>query len=378
MPQSTILIVDDEPANLAVLNKILNPEFRIMACKSGEHAMKNALRDPAPDLILLDVMMPEMDGYEVLRRLRQDDKTRDIPVIFVTALDGSVDEERGLKLGAVDYITKPVKPAIVFARVNAHLEIKHARDRLKNQNIWLEAEVTRRMSDNLLIQDASLCALAQLAETRDSDTGNHILRTQAYVEALANKLQGYPQYAAKLAEPALNRIVKASPLHDIGKVGIPDRILLKPDKLTDDEWAVMKSHTTIGGETIVNAINRASKHSGHTKGEPQPEALAFLEAARVIAVSHHEKWDGTGYPDGLAGENIPLSARLMALSDVFDALTTPRVYKKAWPMDRAVQTIMEEKGKHFDPDIAEAFYSLRGTFDDIRRRMADEQSAIER
>jgi len=369
---STILIVDDEPANLAVLNQLLSAKHRVLASKTGEQALTNASKEPGPDLILLDIMMPGMDGYTVLSRLRENEKTREIPVIFVTALDDTVDEEKGLELGAVDYIIKPIKPAIVKARVSAHLEIKHARDRLRDQNIWLEAEVTRRMQENILIQDLSLCTLTQLAETRDSDTGNHILRTQGYVEALARQLQSHPQFAPELDDLHLIRIAKASPLHDIGKVGIPDAILLKPGKLTSEEWEIMKNHTRIGGEAIRNAIEKATTTTiSNQIFKTRPESLAFLEVACVIATSHHEKWDGTGYPDGLEGPAIPFPARLMALADVYDALTTPRVYKKAWPTEEAANWIIEQKGKHFDPIVVEAFESMRKQFEHIQHTLAD-------
>lgn len=373
MSKSTILIVDDEPINLVVLNQLLTTNYLVQACKSGEQAIRNAAREPRPDLILLDVMMPGMDGYTVLSRLRENEKTRDIPVIFVTALDDEIDEERGFELGAVDYIAKPIKPAIVKARVMAHLEIKQARDRLKNQNAWLETEVARRIRENLMIQDISLCALAQLAETRDSDTGKHILRTQAYVKALAQKLQSHPRFSSELDELHLSRIVKASPLHDIGKVGIPDHILLKPGKLTIEEWEIMKNHCRIGGNVIRHAIDKAKVSTKEADFETSPESLVFLEVAYDIATSHHERWDGTGYPDGLAGQAIPLSARLMALADVFDAMTTPRVYKKPWSTDEAAQLISEQKGKQFDPDIVEAFESIRETFENIQQALSDSE-----
>jgi putative two-component system response regulator len=379
MTQPTILIVDDEPANLAVLNQLLSPEYRIMACKSGEKALQNAAKQPGPDLILLDVMMPLMDGYEVMTRLKKDVSTREIPVIFVTALDGLMDEERGLGLGAVDYITKPIKPAIVKARIHTHLELKRHRDHLKEQNQWLESEVSRRMEENLLIQDVSLCALAQLAETRDNETGNHILRTQAYVAVLGKALQSRPGYAEELADPQLDRIVKACPLHDIGKVGIPDRILLKPGKLTSEELDICKTHARIGADAIDNAIARVLS-AGIQKEVPaaKPQSLAFLEMARVIALTHHEKWDGSGYPNGLAGEAIPLPGRLMALADVFDALITARVYKKAWTMSETVRHIREQKGRHFDPAIVDAFDSVLAEFDDIRLRFKDHDPAFKK
>jgi putative two-component system response regulator len=371
---STILIVDDEPANLSVLSQLLSPSYLVRACRSGEHALQSVGREPRPDLILLDIMMPEMDGYTVLSRLQEDDHSREIPVIFVTALDDEVDEEKGLRLGAVDYITKPVKPAIVLARVRAHVEIKQARDRLKTQNTWLEAEVVRRMRENLLIQDVNLCAMAQLAETRNVGVGNHILRTQAYVEVLACQLRLHPGFASDLEGVRLTRIVKASPLHDIGKIGIPDHILLKPGKFTPEEWEIMKMHTRIGGDAIRHAMAKAVNLNVGQTGDTKPEALAFLEVAAIIATSHHEKWDGTGYPDGLAGRAIPLPARLMALPDIFDALTTAREYKKAWSTEDAVACIRQQKGMHFDPEIVEAFEAVREKFENIQQNMADSEA----
>ncbi len=367
-----ILIVDDEPTNLTVLSALLRPSYTVRVCKSGPQALEAAVREPRPDLILLDVMMPGMDGFAVLDQLRQQPQTAEIPVIFVTALDDTVDEENGLQHGAVDYITKPIKPAVVLKRVQVHVEVKQARDRLKSQNAWLEAEVKRRMSDNLLIQDVSLAALAQLTETRDSELGNHIARTKAYVETLARKLQKDPQFAPQLEENALTRIVKAAPLHDIGKVGIPDHILLKPGKLTPEEWTCMQSHCQIGANAIERAILSTLPHYSGASAESKPESLLFLEAAKEIALSHHEKWDGRGYPSGLSGEQIPLSARMMALADVFDALTTPRVYKEAWSNERATKLILEERGRHFDPSVVDAFEAELDTFITIQRQLADE------
>jgi putative two-component system response regulator len=366
-----ILVVDDNPTNLEVLSQLLLPSFRVHACKSGEQALVSAGRDPKPDLILLDVMMPGMDGYTVLTRLREDENTCEIPVIFVTALDDDLDEERGLRLGAVDYITKPIRPAIMLARVRAQIELKRGRDQLKDHNAWLESEISRRMRENLLIQDASLCALAELAETRDTDTGNHVLRTQAYVETLARRLQSHPRFAHELDEISLTRIVKAAPLHDIGKIGIPDHILLKPGSFTRDEWEIMKTHSRIGGNTIRRAIDKALAANPAPTKEGKPESLAFLEAAQSIATSHHEKWDGSGYPDALTGDAIPLAARLMALADVFDALTMVRVYKKPWPVREAVDFIVGQKGSHFDPDVVEAFEQSLEEFEGIRTTFSD-------
>ncbi|MDD2463023.1 MAG: response regulator [Desulfobulbus sp.] len=371
MATPIILIVDDEPANLTVLSALLRPFYTVRACKSGPQALEAASREPRPDLILLDVMMPGMDGFSVLGRLRQQPDTADIPVIFVTALDDTLDEEHGLQQGAVDYITKPIKPTVVLSRVQVHVEVKQARDRLKSQNAWLEDEVKRRMSDNLLIQDVSLAAMAQLAETRDSDLGNHIARTQAYVNALARRLQKHPDYAARLDENSLTRIVKAAPLHDIGKIGIPDNILLKPDKLSRDEWSCMQTHCQVGGNAIERAIAATLPHYNTTSTNAKPESLLFLEVAKEIALFHHEKWDGSGYPFGLAGEQIPLSARLMALADVFDALTTPRVYKRPWSIEEATALIFEQRGKHFDPAVVDAFEAEFQTFIRIQQQLAD-------
>lgn len=371
MSQSTILLVDDEPANLAILSQILSPMFRVLATKTGEQALQNAVKDPGPDLILLDIMMPGMDGYTVLSRLQENEKTRDIPVIFVTALDESTDEEHGLKLGAVDYITKPIRPAIVKARVKAHLEIKHSRDSLKNQNALLEAKIARRMRDNIMVQDISLCALAGLAEAQGSYMDNHIIRTKAYVEALVRKLKSNSLFFHGMDEAHLAQIINAVPLHDIGKVGIPDHILLKTGQLSSEEWEIMKGHCRIGGEAIANAMEKARIANPDPEFEIRPEALAFLEVARDMATFHHEKWDGTGYPEGLSGSSIPLPARLMALADVFDTLTTARANNKSWSVEDAARLILEQKGKHFDPDIVDAFEAILDTFKNIHQTLSD-------
>ncbi|MFM2058136.1 MAG: hypothetical protein RLY71_2521 [Pseudomonadota bacterium] len=371
MVKPTILVVDDEPINLTVLSRLLQPHYRVLGARSGASALNLLASDVPPDLILLDVMMPEMDGYSVLRQLKQNARTREVPVIFVTALGAEDDEEHGLALGAVDYIVKPVKPAIVLARVRAQLELKTARDRLADQNAWLERELARRMHEALLAQDLTLCVMAGLAETRDSDTGNHIQRTQRYVEVLARHLQSDPAYAADLDEAQLMRIVKGAPMHDIGKIGIGDAILLKPGKLTPDELAIMRTHVQIGGDALKQAIDRTLAMHPVQDADEMPEAIRFLEVARIIAMHHHEHWDGSGYPDGLAGTDIPLPARLMALADVFDALTMRRVYKEPWSMERAAQHIASQSGRHFDPGIVAAFIRIQDEFASIAARLAD-------
>lgn len=374
LPRQTVLIVDDTPQNITVLGELLHPHYAVRAANSGERALRAAHSDPRPDIILLDVMMPGMDGYEVLQRLHAERETRDIPVIFVTAMDSAESEERGLELGAVDYITKPIKPAIVLARVRAHLELKHARDRLANQNEWLEREVARRMSENLLVQDLSMRALACLAEARDTDTGHHILRTQAYVDILAHQLEHHERFADALADGRLDMVVKAAPLHDLGKVGIPDAILLKPGRLTPEEFEVMKTHAAIGADAISQAMRDALAAADDNMAAQAPGAFAFLQVAREIALSHHEKWDGSGYPAGLAGDTIPAAGRLMALADVFDALTCTRVYKKPMPIDQASQIITEGRGTHFDPDVVDAYLACRERFAEIATRFADSEA----
>ena len=353
--QPNILIVDDVPENLSVLGELLQPTYRVRAANSGARALQIANSPPPPDLILLDVMMPGMDGYQVLRELRDNATTRDIPVIFVTAMDGTDDEEKGLDLGAVDYITNPIRPAIVLARVRAQLELKRARDILSDHNAYLEQEVARRMAENQLIQEVSIHALAHLAETRDPETGNHLRRTQEYVRTLARGLKHHPRFSHYLDERTISQLAQSAPLHDIGKVGIPDHILLKPGKLTPDEWAIMKTHAEIGAEAIAQAIADSAR------------PVEFLQIAQEIARGHHEKWDGSGYPRGLAGDGIPISARLMALADVFDALICARVYKPPMPYEEAYSIIVSGSGTHFDPDVVDAFIREFDTF----KRIAD-------
>ncbi|MDZ4202482.1 MAG: response regulator, partial [Gallionella sp.] len=350
MDKATLLIVDDEPANLAILMHVLRPIYRVRAANSGENALRAAASEPRPNLILLDVMMPGLDGYAVLDRLRKNPATVDIPVLFVTALNDVDAEERGLAIGAADYIAKPIKPALLLARVRTQLEAKQSRDWLKDKNAILEAEVSRRMVENDLTQRLSIRALAHLAETRDPETGNHILRTQAYVKRMAIGLQQHPRFSAFLNSHNIDLLAKSAPLHDIGKVGIPDNILQKPGALTAEEWQVMKTHAKLGSDAIEQAERDIDT------------PLEFLVLAKEIAHWHHEKWDGSGYPDGLAGDEIPISARLMAVADVFDALISPRVYKSAMPYSEARDIIMTGRGKHFDPDMVDAFIE---NFDDF-------------
>lgn len=368
----TILVVDDNKDNLTVIGGLLQHPYRVRLALSGEQALRVARGTPRPDLILLDVMMPAMDGYEVLRQLRAAPETRDLPVIFVTAMGAAEDEEKGLRLGAVDYIAKPIRPAVLMARVRTHLELKQARDWLKDENAYLDSEIDRRTEEISLLKDISLNALAMLAETRDNETGNHLRRTQAYVEVLMRRLQNHPGYRAQLDARQQAMIAKATPLHDIGKVGIADDILLKPGKLTPEEFEVMKTHSRIGAQAIDDAIHRVLGDNPEALHDQRADSpLAFLDMARVIALRHHEKWDGSGYPDGLAGTAIPLPARLMAVADVYDALTCKRHYKEAFPEARVIEIIRQGRGKHFDPEIVDALLDAPWEFGDIARRYAD-------
>jgi putative two-component system response regulator len=349
--QAKLLIVDDEKLNINLLVELFKDDYRLAVAKSGAQALQRAL-EQRPDLILLDIMMPEMDGYEVLRRLQALSATADIPVIFVTALGEVGDEQQGLELGAVDYITKPISPPIVKARVKNHLELKRSREELKHQNEALELIVAERTEEVRLTQDVTIQALASLAETRDNDTGAHLRRTQLYLQVLAKALQG-------LDDRTIELLTKSAPLHDIGKVGVPDHILLKPGRLTAEEFEVIKRHPVLGRD----ALQKAEENLGTSSH--------FLRLARDIAYTHHEKWDGTGYPQGLSGEAIPLGGRLMALADVYDALISRRVYKEAFSHEDAVAEIVKGRGSHFDPALVDLFLENSDQFQSIANRFRD-------
>jgi putative two-component system response regulator len=361
--ESTLLIVDDVADNLTLLLECLDPHYRVRVATNGPRALSLARVEPTPDLILLDIMMPGMNGYEVFARLRADPATRGIPVMFVTAIGDPDAEQQGLDIGAADYIVKPLRPSVVLARVRTQLELKRARDVLAGHAAALEAEVARRMADNERVQDAAIHALARLAEKRDSDTGLHLRRTQEYVRALALRLRASGCYVDQLDDAAIAAIAKSAPLHDIGKVAIPDQILLKPGPLTPAEWEVMRTHASQGRD----AIERAE--------QDVRVPLEFLAYAKQITHSHHERWDGGGYPEGLAGQAIPLSARLMALADVFDALTSARVYKAAYTPAVARDLIVAESGRQFDPAVVDAFVASFAQFAGIADTLRDPAGA---
>jgi putative two-component system response regulator len=346
-----ILIVDDSEMITQMLTETLKDSYAIVTSNNGQKALEIASADPPPDIILLDVQMPGMNGYEVCERLKALEKTRAIPIIFITGLNGEDNEYRGLELGALDYISKPFSLALVKARVRNHLELKKYRD-------GLEELVQVRTRELELTQEVAMESMGTLAEFRDPETGGHIKRTQHYIKALAMKLQNNDKFKDLLQDSIIDLLYKSAPLHDIGKVAISDSILLKPGKLTGEEFEEMKNHTVYGR----NVIHAAAKRIGDN---------SFLHIAEEIAYTHHEKWDGTGYPQGLKGNDIPVSGRMMALADVYDALISKRVYKPPMPHHKAVSVICGEQGIHFDPDIVEAFMSLSDIFRNIALGFAD-------
>ncbi|WP_207234111.1 MULTISPECIES: two-component system response regulator [Shewanella] len=356
--KATVLTVDDTVTNIEVVKGVLADDYLVQAALNGPVALK-IIAKHKPDLILLDVMMPDMDGYEVCRQLKANDETKDIPVIFLTAKSQEEDETKGLALGAVDYITKPISPPILKERVKNHLLLKASRDMLARQNEVLEERVQERTQQLVDLQDVAMVAMGALAESRDPETGNHIRRTQHYVKALAIELAKTDEHKDYLQPDVITALFKSAPLHDIGKVGVEDSILLKPGKLTDEEFEEMKKHTTYGRD----AIEAAEGSLGIADN--------FLLFAKEIAYSHQEKWDGSGYPEGLAGEDIPVSARIMAVADVYDALISARVYKPAFSHEKAVSIILEGKGSHFDPLMVDCFEKITDKFQQIAKQYSD-------
>ncbi|MFM7204378.1 MAG: two-component system response regulator [Myxococcota bacterium] len=357
--RSTILAVDDAPENLNLLYAVLKDEFRVRLATSGHKALEMLQRQPPPDLILLDVMMPMLDGYQVCRQIKGSPQTAEIPVIFLTARAEDEDEAEGFAAGAVDYITKPLSPPLLLARVRTHLELKAARDKLREQNQTLQSRVRERTRQIEQLQDVTIRVMASLAETRDNETGNHIKRTQKYVFMLATYLQQHTPLRDELTDDVIELLYKSAPLHDVGKIGIPDAILLKPGKLTAEEFEIMKLHTVYGRDVIA--------HAEQQLGEPN----SFLRFAREIAYSHQEKYDGTGYPEGLRAAQIPLSARIMAVADVYDALTTRRPYKEPFTHEDSCRMIISGSGQHFDPVVVQAFVALKEQFLRVSRELAD-------
>lgn len=360
----TVLIVDDSAANLSLLAGLLHDTYTVKAVNHGAKALKVASQEQ-PDLILLDILMPDVNGYDVCRQLKAYKHTQHIPVIFLTSKTEVASEEIGMSLGAVDYITRPINPQILLSRVRAHFVDASRARTMRVNNEYLEFEVSKRVREFAALQQVTILAMASLAEVRDHDTGNHLRRTQNYMRALANKLRKHPKFSAYLNDSVIDMLFKCAPLHDIGKVGIPDRILLKPGRYEPQEFAIMKTHPELGHAALVRAQ------------EAVGESIEFLEVARQIVYSHHEKWDGSGYPQGLVGDAIPIPARLMALADVYDALISRRVYKPGMSHAKAATIIIEGLGKHFDPDVVDAFLDLSTEFQEIAARYADSDEELE-
>lgn len=358
--KQTILVVDDTPDNLFLVSNLLKDLYSVKVANSGEKALKYLSETSLlPDLILLDIMMPVLSGYDVIKKIKENPHLNNIPVVFLTAKSSIQDEKMGLEFGASDYITKPISPPILLARVKTQLENKAAADFLKDHNEFLEKEIQKRTREIVAIQDVTIFVMASLAETRDNETGNHIRRTSNYVRVLAKKLQTHPKFKEYLTDEMIHTLYKSAPLHDIGKIGIPDHILLKPGKLTPEEFEVMKTHTTLGKEAIEHAENQLGFQ------------VDFLKTAKEIAYSHQEKYDGSGYPLGLKADEIPISARLMTVADVYDALISKRVYKESFDLNLAFRIMKEGRGTHFDPDMIDAFLEIKDEFEKIANSFVD-------
>lgn len=359
LSECIVLIVDDTEANVDILVEALGDDYEISVAMDGETALEN-IEMEMPDIILLDIMMPGMDGYEVCRRIKENKATAEIPIIFLTAMTDINSKTKGFALGAVDYIIKPFEILEVKARVHTHLSLKLAKYELSKQNEILEQKVIERTKELSLTQEATIEAMACLAEYRDPETGGHIKRTKNYMKILAEELKKNPKFTDVLNNETIELLYNSAPLHDIGKIGIRDSILLKDGKLTEEEFEEMKKHTILG----YDSLEKASKKFGDN---------SFLKYAKELARFHQEKWNGTGYPDGLRGEQIPLSGRLMAVADVYDALISKRSYKPAFSHQKAVQIILEGKGQHFDPEITDAFMNIQEEFRKIAHQYADSE-----
>ena len=354
--RGNILIVDDTPANLQLLVQMLrNQGYNPRPVPSGKLALQAAAMEP-PELILLDIMMPEMDGYEVCRHLKENDLLRDIPVIFLSALSETFDKVKAFQAGGVDYVTKPFQWEEVHARVETHLRLWRMQNELQGYNHLLEEKVQEQVREISESQMTTIFALAKLAEHRDEDTGKHLERVQIFCRILSTELSKQPKYCQRISSTYINNIFHASPLHDIGKVGIPDSILLKAGKLTPDEFEIMKHHAQIGAETLEEVRMKYPNNS-------------FITMGIDIAHFHHEKWDGSGYPGGLAGEQIPLSARIMAVADVYDALRSQRCYKPPFSHEKSRTIILELSGVQFDPEVVNVFILKEEEIKTIRDEM---------
>lgn len=357
--KATIMVVDDTPANLKLLEQTFGTQnYRVLGFPQGAMALRAAAVKP-PDIILLDIKMPEMDGFEVCRRLKADNRLKDIPVLFISSLAETEDKIKAFLVGGVDYVTKPFQFEEVNARVKTHLHLRWMQHELEKHNNQLEDLVRENVKEISDSQLATIVALSKLAEYRDDETGQHINRTRSFCRLLAEKLRDNSKYSEVISETFIENIYSAAPLHDIGKVSIADNILLKTEKLTSEEFEIMKTHSTIGAKTLESVRAMYPKNG-------------FINMGICLTRSHHEKWDGSGYPDGLVGEEIPLSARIMALADVYDALRSKRPYKAAFSHEKSREIIQGSVRKHFDPDVQGAFISIESNFNEIYEQIKDD------
>ncbi len=347
--KQTIMVVDDTAENLKLLESMLEGEgYDVRMFPSGAMMLK-AAEKVVPDLVMLDILMPDMDGYEVCRRMRSTEALREVPVLFLSALTDVKNKVKAFEVGGMDYVTKPFQFEEVHARVKTHLLLRKSLRELEGHRSGLEKLVGEKVREITESQLATITALSKLAESRDDETGYHIERTRTFCKILCEHLRKTPRYGDSMDDAYVSDVFNASVLHDVGKVGIPDRILLKPDRLTPPEFEMIKTHTAIGARTL----QAAHRHYPHN---------SFINMGIAIARSHHERWNGNGYPDGLKGEDIPLSARIMAVADVYDALRTKRPYKAAMPHDEVARMLREGAGKDFDPAVVEAFNATETDF----------------
>lgn len=363
--QSLVLVVDDTPENLELMSGLLLGTYRVKVASNGAKALRIAAAEPQPDLILLDIMMPEMDGYEVCRRLKADPLTADIPVVFLTAKTEQADEQQGFDLGAVDYITKPISPPIVLARVHAQLQLKASADFLRDKSEYLELEVRRRTRDMQRLQEVTIEAMANLAAMRDNPCGRHLARVEPYMTTLATALaHQQPMLVAELSAERIAQLGKSALLHGIGKLVLPDRILLSPVPLQGADLQMLHRHAEAGRDALLAAESKLGS------------VTDFLRDARDIVYSQHEHWDGSGYPQGLRGEQIPLSARLMALVGVYEEMTSHHLYRQSVSHAEAVRQISAASGTRFDPSVVLAFIEAADAFAEIAQRLADDAASI--
>lgn len=351
-----ILVVDDSVVDRMIISNMLS-DFEVITASDGVEALRKIDEDPDIDLVILDLYMPEMDGFELLDRLRSNEKYSKMRVVILTNADEIENEIRGLRLGAVDYIRKPINIESLRIRIDIHIKLKEAQKVVERDNQKLDRMVAERTREAEMARDITIRALVGLLEIRDIESFQHTTRTQKIMKVLSESLRSKDKYKDILTDAYIFELIRTTPLHDIGKVGIPDKILLKPGKLSPEEFEIMKKHVEYGTEAL--------KKQQSFNDEELPY---FVKVAIEIIGAHHEKYDGTGYPLALDGEDIPLPGRLMAIIDVYDALMSRRVYKEAWPFPEVIKCIGDERGRHFDPDIVDAFMDSAEEIHDISKK----------